>query len=362
MMLLPKLFSTKELNSFRDNMVNELKLSMELPKKQSLNVTQINQRNILKDSDFLQLMIIGGSNFWQATGVLNKSSLEIREKPRINLPNFNKKDDLGKFFLEHLDPDCSLVVISFAYPMIPEFRGEFLDGKLLKGAKESKLLDLEGCLIGEFLEQYVLKQRKQKLRIVLVNDIVSLLLSSRLDLKSYCTGLIIGTGFNAGMWTGKSDIINFEIGHFADFELSKSGQYVDEKSWNRGFQKLEKEVSGAYLWQHYNYYANLNRLRPITNSYKLSSLARGRVNTSCEIARLLLMRSSSLVAVLVAALYDYKKSEMDLIIDGSLFWEGYNYVGYFVDNLRKLKVDLSQIKILKYDDPFFSLSKLVTTI
>ncbi len=95
----------------------------------------------------------------------------------------------------------------------------------------------------------------------LVNDTVGTLVAKAYE-DAYCdVGVILGTGTNAcyreslsrvKKWRGSFSkgagmIINTEWGNFNRLKLNKYDRYLDKHSENRGFQILEKTVSGMYL-------------------------------------------------------------------------------------------------------------------
>lgn len=252
-----------------------------------------------------------------------------------------------------------MVAINYAYPIESFRRGDILDGKLIRGTKGNLFSGLVGKNVGAYLEDYTLKKTNRKIKVSLANDVVCLLLSSSLSLEGVRIGVVVGTGFNTGFWLNSKTIVNIESGNFDDFVMSESGKYVDENSSNCGKQKWEKEVSGAYLVKHYNYFARQNKLNRINKSRKLSEIANEEKGLPGEISRLLFMRSASLVAVTVAAISKFQSGEGELVIEGGVFWKGYNFVGYFIDYLKKLDINMSQTKILKYEDPYLCVAKLI---
>ncbi len=360
MTLLPEIYTTKQLELLKENFIKELQTAKK--SKPSSISYNINKLSPLKNPDKqpIQLMVIGGTNFKSAIGEYKEGTLEIKENKFCALPKFNKKDDLGKFFIKHLSKTVDIVAINFAYPIQSTIREKRMDGNLVKGTKGNLFEGIIGKNVGKYLEEYTFKIKKRRIKVNLANDIVCELLSSNLNDQGTRVGFIVGTGFNCGFIDSKNCIINLESGNFDKFSMTPSGVYVDEKSNNLGSQRWEKEVSGGYLWQHFNFYAKLNGLEKVKKTRTVSELAATGKGIESEIARILIKKAAAIVAVTYAAILDFLEGlDSNLIIEGSLFWNGYNFVGYFVDSLKSLGVDLSSNKILKYDDPYYALAKLI---
>jgi hexokinase len=239
-------------------------------------------------------------------------------------------------------------------------RGNILDGELANGSKEHKLSDLVGKAIGLEIEKDVLLKLNQTISVAVCNDTVSLGLAGMDSLESQgnksvamAVG-IVGTGYNFGFFDSSKTFINLESGNFSNFKSSSTLSDVDIKSSNPTRNLFEKEVAGAYLWQHFNLISVQHGLNTtVSDSVKLSDLAQNDSTQAGEIARGLFVRSANMVAAHIAALADFMlesdlKQKLNLFIEGSVFWKGFE----FEKNVKLALKDLTdkEIEIREIED------------
>jgi hexokinase len=149
----------------------------------------------------------------------------------------------------------------FSYPvdMLPN-----KDGRMIRFSKEIKTRGVEGCLVGESLNQAMsalgLSANKH---IVLLNDTVATLLAGcgyKNRTFSGLIGFILGTGTNCcyiesnaaikkkkDLDPGQCQIINTESGGMGQGYRGKFDISFDKTTANPGVNPFEKMISGAYL-------------------------------------------------------------------------------------------------------------------
>ncbi len=342
-----KEYSIEELQEIRKRFVKEY-IEANQGAKTSLafakNQIKLNEN---EDEEKQQVIIIGGSNLASALVEKKNGHVEILEQVNKELPVFKTREIFFQFILEHLSPDINRVGLNFAYPMDAVYRGSKLDGKLLKGTKEHSFIGLVGNNVGEGLENYILEKTGRKIDFVVANDTVCLVLSGLEKDDSAClVGGVVGTGYNFGMFLDDNIIVNLESGNFNNFDQTESGIFIDKNSIYPGHNIWEKEISGAYLFQHYNYYIKQNDSgQELSSSVELSNLAESD-NDNHSLARKIFERAGSLVAAQIASIYDYKKNQaLTVIIEGSLYWKGYNFLNFVNIYLEKLRIKCDDIKI-----------------
>lgn len=311
-----------DLNEIKNNYLEQLK------KIEASQITELG--NIKKFSDYM-VLVIGGSVY------------QIKDRAKLvktgKVPVFVSKDVFLKFLEEIIDKKTDFLILNLAWPFSSFLRENYPDGKLITGTKEHEFVGLVGKKVGEEIEKYLWKIRKQKIKIAVLNDVVSLVAN-----KKNCIGGVVGTGLNFGFWINDNSIVNLETGSFGDFEMSETGKKVDELSVNPGKYKIEKEIAGAYLYKHFNLLSKTK----INSTKELSEIAEKGNAIDKKIARDLLERSASLVSVLIKAIMEYlQKEQIDILIEGSLFWKGYLYKENVYRYLEMLGVKGDRVKIYK---------------
>ena len=298
-------YSLNTLKSITQNFFEEI-LKAEAGKKSSLSFIKTPIPNLLLSikEKIYQEIIVGGSVF--ESKIIENNKIKCEKKLILQSPFANKKD-LFILIEKHLDPKITFLILNFAFPLKSVLRGNILDGKLLKVSKEHQLYDLIGKVVGKELENHILQKQKRKIKVAVANDTIFLLLS---ELKNglnplFLVGGIVGTGTNFGFFITKNTAVNLESGNFNKFPQSETGKIIDEKSENPGRQLFEKEVAGAYLFNHYNL---LNPKNKISSTKDLSFLAK----KGDLLAQKLFIHSASLVACQIAGIYQYKKENLGL--------------------------------------------------
>lgn len=302
---------------------------------------------LVKEGEKFQVLKIGGS--------ILQNALVYREKKKIILETFEEERlpifSTGKAFLalikSHLRKQVRVLAINFAYPLKPVLKNGRLDGVLLAGTKEHAFVGLVGKQVGAEIKKFIKLKFNKQVVVSLANDTICLTLSG---LEKYSSlglaGGIVGTGMNFAFFIDKHTLVNLESANFDKFKSSESGLLVDAKSIRQGSALFEKEVSGAYLFQHYNLRRSKKR-RKIESTHGMDKVARGEINGDRLLARELLRDSAQLIACQVAGIANYKKQDMVMVMEGSLFWEGYNYrktVTAMVRKLTKYQVKFVEIK------------------
>lgn len=142
-----------------------------------------------------------------------------------------------------------------------------LDGKLLRWTKEINAPEVENLWIAQALNKLFDKKGKPQKKIIVLNDTVSTLLSSKLtseqssnrttnNTKNYAhIGLILGTGTNCAFTdmsietnSGRThEIINIESGAYNGIKNTPSDEQLDAQSLNPKEYAFEKKIAGRYL-------------------------------------------------------------------------------------------------------------------
>jgi hexokinase len=298
-----------------------------------------------------QVFSIGGSVFEKAEAIYENGEIVINNFQRLPLPLITHKEVLLNLIEAYLDPSTDLVGINFAYPMEPVKRGTVLDGKLIKGAKDHTFDGLVGELIGRELEEHIYKKTGRKIHISLANDTVCLVLAGlvKYGWKSLAGG-IVGTGMNFGLFLEEDTVVNLEAGDFKDFELSEAATFIDGQSANKGHHLFEKEVAGGYLYQIYNFYLKKNNLKhkELNSSEELTKLAYSNDETSA-VAQEVFEKSAAYIACQIAGMYEFKKTYLNFIMEGSVFWKGYKYKVNVENYLRLMGVPTEAIQFFQID-------------
>lgn len=246
----------------------------------------------------------------------------IHEKRQGQQPLFRKQDVFFSFIAKQIKKEIPYLAINFAYPLTPVLTNNFSDGVLLSGTKENQFQGLVGKIIGKELSRFLQKEIQTDFIVSVANDTICLLLSSANIYPRKSTACcIVGTGVNNAFFKDDTTVVNLESANFSHFPQSEAGKYIDQMSQKRGSALFEKEISGAYLYQHYNFF---NPTSPLHTTEQLSLLAKSTTPNG-ELARSCLHTSAQLAATSIAGILNYKKQNLTFLMDGSLFWRGYEY-------------------------------------
>jgi hexokinase len=303
-----------------------------------------------------QIIVIGGSNLISAEVIKTSPKvINILSIEKQNLPNLRTKEILLELISSVLKPDINLIVLNFSYSLKPFIHKGRIDGELIVGTKEYAFNGLIGYKVGQTLESYMLKKYNRRIKVAVANDVVNLVLSgSEIKDKLKVIGGIVGTGLNFGFYEDEKTIINLESGNFNRFPQTDSGKSVCQDSQKPDDYTFEKEIAGGYLFKHYNFYLDKFGLKSkkINSTSELFSKANTEKQGS-DIARQLFERSASLIACHIAAMYDFKmKQSLNIIMEGSLFWQGWRYKDFVFDYLLKLGVPYGRITIEKIEKSY----------
>ncbi len=345
------------LKLIRDNFVDELRRAT-AGQKTSLPFIKspLPQKTGVAGGEIFQVMVLGGSIFKSALVKKNNRQTHVISVKSENISPIKNQSMLFALFAEHLDPKVSTLAINFAFGLKPTLRNGLLDGQWqpTMDSKEFFFENLAGKLIGEELEKYLLETKRYRIRVTIANDTICLLLSTldKLALprsyKSYYVAGVIGSGINFAFFLDENTAVNLESGNFNRFEQSPAGKAIDRNSNAPGKHLFEKEVTGAYLYRHYNLQIKDDK-HCLSSTKELSAVAKNADNLHFRLAQQLLKHSASLVACQVAGIYLYlnKPPQLNFIIEGSLFWDGYRYREYINNYLTLLEVPKTAVGFLK---------------
>ena len=136
------------------------------------------------------------------------------------------------------------------------------DGKIMYLSKEVKVKDINDKILGEGINNSLVKKGLTPKKFVIINDTVATMLGAMAEKsdKQYDSylGFILGTGTNTcyieenknitkvkNLPDGKM-VINMECGNFDGFNRGEIDRMFDKTTITEGRQKYEKMVSGAY--------------------------------------------------------------------------------------------------------------------
>jgi len=317
------------LRTIKDNFVTELQNSS-VGKKTSLPFIrhELSPKSFVTIGDTFQTLVIGGSFYQKATMKVQEGGIKILSHDQGPQPSFLDQHSLMKFVEAHINPKIRVVALNFAYPMKPIVRSGLLDGTLVSGSKENTFTDLVGKNVGEEIEQYMYKAHGRKVHVSAANDTICLLLSGLIhhEWNRIAAG-VVGTGLNFAIFLDKLITVNLESANFDKFPQSISGKEIDQHSAAIGEALYEKEVSGAYLFRHFNILSQkLNHSIPqIQTTRELEELLTHQDKEISKLAREILDHSASLVAAQIAGILEFSKRDLVFIMQGSLYWKGSKY-------------------------------------
>lgn len=301
---------------------------------------------LVKEGEMFQVLKIGGSILQNALVYKDKDEIIIKSFEEERLPIFST----GKAFLalikSHLRKKIQVLAINFAYSLKPVLENNRLDGVLTTGSKEHAFSGLVGKQVGVKIEKFIKQKFNKRIVVTLANDTICLVLSGLAKTASPgLAGGVVGTGMNFAFFLDEKTLVNLESAHFKRFPQSSAGLKVDNQSIKKGDALFEKEVAGAYLFQHYNL-RRKNEFGMIESTHQMDKVARGEIKGDKTLARELFKYSAQLISCQIAGIANYKKQDMVFVMEGSLFWIGYNYrktVEETVKSLTKYKVKFEEI-------------------
>jgi len=347
------LYSIEELIAFKVNFLHDIE-KCKNKKESSLNWLEhkLPIKSFLKNNENFQIISFGGTNFITAEALYLDSKVKILSLKEGKVPLFDNKDHFLNFIINLINSEVKYISFAFAYPLLPSYTKDLLDGILIKSTKGNKFEGLIGKKIGEEIEKKIRNTFSKEIKVTVANDTVCACLAG---INTYPKGslisLVVGTGTNMAFFNNGS-IINLESGNFDKLNRTESGNYIDLNSLDPGHHIFEKEVSGAYLYKHYNYLIsklNLNYTE-FKDSQEMNQALKDSKNVSFDLATMLIERSASLVASQLAGLYEFKnKKTLNIITEGSMFWEGYRYKEFIEKYLFIFKIPKTTINFIKID-------------
>lgn len=274
-----------------------------------------------------QVMVIGGSVYQSAVCTFVDGKLQIAKRSNGEKPVFTTKEDFLTFIDSLYDRSITKIAMNFAFPLEPQYDGHILDGILTHAVKENPFLGMIGAPIGATVSQYLEQRHGTPVAVSVANDTICTLLSGLHEHypEELACG-IVGTGINFAYFMEPNTPVNLETANFDAFVQSEYGKQIDEESVHPGKVLFEKEIAGAYLYQHFNAYAHEHGLpNRVQSTRELDEFAKTCNGTGglCEFTKDLLERSAQLTAVQVAAIVKTQKRDMKFIMAGSLFWKAW---------------------------------------
>lgn len=307
------------------------------------------QQPLVFGKEIFQIIVIGGSVLKSVLIKFQQGKFTILFQKKETSPPLKTKKTLLCLIEKHLHPSVNLLSLNFAFPLKPKVRNNLLDGQLIRTTKEYQLKGLVNNLVAEELEKYIFQQQERRVRIVVANDTICLLLAglSQTSWSNLLAG-IVGSGTNFAFFVNEKMAVNLESGNFNHFPQTKTGKIIDQLSTNPGKQLFEKEVAGAYLFRHYNL---LKKFSLINSTFELNQLAK----KGDLLARKLFDHSASLIASQIAGIYFFKKTgkenlKLKIIMEGSVFWEGWRYKDKVLKYLNLLGIKKKKIEFIKIEN------------
>ena len=340
-----------ELQTITDSFVQEIhNASHGKPSSLPYIVHTTPTQPLIEDGIDFQVIVIGGSVYQNAICAFNNGTVDIKSISQGNKPVFTTKDEFLTFFDEHLNANTTMVALNFAYPMEPVFKDNVLDGILMRGTKENAFEGLVGEAVGEAIQKHVKEKTGREIKVSVANDAICTLLSGLTMYQSEEVAHgIVGTGVNFAYFIEPGKPVNLEAANFDKFPQTDIAKIVDAKSVNPGSALFEKEISGAYLYQHFNAYAEEHGLPDRIESTKDLDLFAKTCNGTglCEFTQELLDRSAAYVAVMASAISKVKQRDMKMVMAGSLFWKAWNFrntVEYYTAKLSPHNIEFIAIE------------------
>lgn len=351
------------LSATRDSFYNTLKKSRHEQTSIPFIKHSLSSAPIVRPDEEFQTLTIGGSVCQSDRMKLTDSILSLNHKVE-NQPSFLTDTDFLEYLEHVIEPTVSIVALNFAYPLTPIQRGGLLDGILVSGSKENTFDGLIGKPVGETIEEYFMKKRGQSLRVSVANDTICLLLSglTKYSWDNLAAG-IVGTGLNFALFLDRHTAVNLESANFNAFDQSEEGKIIDASSASSGDALFEKEVSGAYLYMHYNIKAEkagvTGRIQDTKELDSLASSTDPKLSKEKDIALSVLTHSAQKVACQIAGIMDFQQRDLTFVMQGSLFWKGYEYKKIVKNTTQQLSKYTATFVTIENAD-LLGASKLVT--
>ena len=343
-----------ELKAIKTAFVKELELAA-AGNKTSLPFIQhtLASHSLVSPNEIFQTLVVGGSIFQKATMQKLDDNIKIIMYTSGEQPSFLTKKSLLEFVASHIEPEVKTIALNFAYPLTPVTRGDVLDGTLQNGSKENTFEGLVGELVGEEIEKYIKETQNRDITVAVANDTICLMLSGLIHHTwDHLAAGIVGTGLNFAMFLDQQTAVNLESGSFDKFPQSQAGHDIDIHSAAPGDAIFEKEISGAYLFRHFNYLAQKRGLKidSISSSKQLDYLVSAPSPDVAALAQEVLAYSASLSAIQIAGIMEFCKRDIVFIMQGSLYWKGSKYK----ETIEKLVIELCPNYTASYENVLHS--------
>ena len=321
----------------------------------------ISSSSIVKDGETFQVLVVGGSIYQKAMMKKKEDNFHLSNQEQGQQPPFKSKTSILEFIASHLDPNVTVLAMNFAYPLEPIFRDGRLDGRLQAGSKENTFEGMVGQVVGEEIEKYVKETQGRDIKVSIANDTICLLLSG---LTQYSWGDlaagIVGTGLNFAIFTNADTCVNLESANFNKFTTPTVGDKIDSESVEPALALMEKYVSGAYLYKHFNVAAEQKGMITRVNStQELDALGQKGDTEEGKLACDILKQSYSLVATQVAGIMKFLKRDTIFIMQGSLFWKGYLYKENVEKIVEKICPEYKATYVNVFHSDLYGAAKLV---
>ena len=334
----------------------------------------------LPDSGEAYVLDLGGTNVRAAIVTFGKGKYTIKRGPCKEKMPWKRNIDLEKDIylntqtkaLESLkySKECPLGYC-FSYPAKSKLNG---DAELINWTKEIKVPDVEGKDVGKMLLDHIKKYHEgvKCSKVAVINDTVASLIAGLVKPKvDAYIGLIVGTGTNMAAFIDCESIpklrelrkehklkgiipINLESGNFNPPHLTTWDEYADKESQNKGKQRFEKAVSGAYLGNIFKQVYQESDFNSETGAEGIAELLNNSEKKGDDYiltAAQIFNRSAKLVAATLAGLImllNSKKSikTVRIVAEGSLFWEIIKGEQYYSSvTLSTLKFLLNELSL-----------------
>lgn len=331
---------TNILRQIADNFEKELRDS-QAGVKTSLPfiINELPSSPLVQEGETFQVMGLGGSIFRTALITKTASGLEVHPPLERSHPAFATKEIFLQFITDNLDPNTKYVAINLAQALGPVFENGRLDGTLEGNAKEHNFEGLMHEKVAAAIEAYVKGKTGRDIIASIGNDTICLMLSGLTNhaAESLAAG-IVGTGMNFAIFLDATHAVNLEAAEFNKFEPNPQTQIIDAQSERPDFHVWEKEVAGAYLFTHFNLLLKERGISypEIQDTKELDTVARQNIEGASDLAKEVLNTSAEEVAAMMAGIQNFYGKDVTFVMQGSLFWHGYNYKEKVAETMRSL--------------------------
>lgn len=310
------------------------------------------------------ILEIGGTNVFAARGVIidgkpqiatGSRGIPIQTRGELSKRKFTHPNEFFTEVLRHADPVARgwhITKLGIIYTFAATAQQSKLGVDARSPEELTKNFRIDGISqrpVGDALIDYMYQAGydiSDLESLVVLNDTPATLLS----IPGAKIGGIIGTGYNLAMMV-EGKIYNLECGEFASVPQYSLSRTVDGWSDNPGSQIAEKQISGMYLgmamekamselgsWgfflekRHEGFLDGkvvsdiLNGDVAAVSEYMAGDVNEGMMAMLTPVARMLRLRSATLVATHLATIVDtflkeFPQFDVIVPIEGSVFWQ-----------------------------------------